>query len=777
MILFLILLGVQQPEISAAVNRDEVVVGEALVLTILAHTGGQEPVEIVNPPLIGLQLVGSREQSRVTMRQGAPARETTRELTLRAVAPGAATIGAVRLRQGAVAVQTRPITVTVTAPDAGAGSLAPHVRALLEGGAAPTLSADAVGLTVLPSPGVVVLGEQVDVVVVAWFPRDIRALLRNPPTLTPPPVRGAWSYRQTTPSRPAMSRRVRGVWYDLYVLHDVVFPVTTGSLEIGSATVSYSVPMTRPYASREVRHEVQSRPIAVSVRAQPAAGRPSGFAGTAGTRLRLAVTASARELPIGGAATVLAEISGIGHVSLWPEPSIEWPAGLRVYPETVDEQVDTDDGFVAGLKTFRYLVVAESLGTHRVPAPVYRYFDVRTARYVTLRAGGLEFVTPGTAARTTAAAASLPPLMDAPARVAAATLATRVPPWGWALAVLLPVGLAAIVRLLARRRRGAVGRRATTRSAPTPLERLEGDVRRLLEALVPDAALRDTGALADALRAAGVDDPVAAHAARVRERLRQATYGPDGAPDPDELAAEATAVQDALAGHLRPPSRWVSVGVVLCVLTAAATPGSAQSPDRLYHAGAVGAAADSFAARAAQEPSVAAHWYNLGHARFRLGDPAGTRRAWLRAARLAPRERAIQRALALAPAPDRATVRLTWVSPVTPVEALAAALFLWLIGWLVVTVRGAGRLAIACIGFAVAAAAYAGAVAYRYRLPVGLAAHAEVPLRVAPYGPAPADRVLPEGAAVLVTHRRGPWVLVRHGNARGWLLDAELVRL
>ena len=73
----------------------------------------------------------------------------------------------------------------------------------------------------------------------------------------------------------------------------------------------------------------------------------------------------------------------------------------------------------------------------------------------------------------------------------------------------------------------------------------------------------------------------------------------------------------------------------LCI-AATLFPGSAraQSAEDLYDAGAFRVAADSFSARAAAGPDVPAHWYNLGNALYRLGDDAGARAAWVRAARL-----------------------------------------------------------------------------------------------------------------------------------------------
>src|SRR2546425_11788771 len=82
----------------------------------------------------------------------------------------------------------------------------------------------------------------------------------------------------------------------------------------------------------------------------------------------------------------------------------------------------------------------------------------------------------------------------------------------------------------------------------------------------------------------------------------------------------------------------------------------AQTPsaEALYEAGALRAAADSFAARAAAAPRVAAHWYNLGATLYRAGADGKATAAWTIAARLAPRDPRVRRARGRPPLPGAA---------------------------------------------------------------------------------------------------------------------------
>lgn len=766
----------QQVEVGAQVDRQEVTVGEEIVLTITVEAhAGRGPVEINDPDLTGLELRNSRDQTRVSMQGGAATRITTRRITLHALRPGTATIGPVRVRQGEESAETEPIDIRVRAPasDAGAG-LEDAIDALVRSAPAPRLSPDEATLSVLLSSESVVLGSQVDLVVVAWFPREVRSRLRNPPTLQAPALRGAWTYDRPAPTGIVASRQVGGAWYDLFALHEVVFPLAAGATEIGSATVSYSLPVSSSFLSRELRHEVQSEPFEIAVAAQPRAGVGSGYQGAAGRALDFRVDVPPGELRLGDAAMVYATLSGRGNVALWPEPALDWPVGLRAYPQEVAVDLNSEGGLVGGSKTFAYMVVADSAGTHRVPAPRYTYFDVASSRYVELRVAPIEFVTPSRRAGLTPVETVQPLVAAAP--YSAEGLLAGVPLWGWILVVLLPPLIVLAMRLEVHVPRRVPRRPKADQGAGSGagLQPLEAEFRGVLEGLVPAARYKAAEGLAAALRAAGVEASLAAHAARVRDRLRQALYGPEGSTDPEELTAEVQEVLRALiggTGRVRSASL-----LVLLLLCSAAGAAGAQSAEQLYDAGAVRPAADSFAYRAAQDPLTAAHWYNLGAALNRLGENVRARAAWLRAARLAPRDETITRALAGTTPPDASPRSFIWVSPVTAAEAFLIAAALWMFAWFLLAARVRLRHVVPLLLFAVLAAAYGNAVTKRYARPLALVMLDETPLRAAPFGSAEAARELGRGVAVLIEEERGPWVLATDGVRRGWLLRTEVVQ-
>jgi len=768
----------QDPSVTARVDRTVVSVGDEVALTVtVSARGSGVPVEIVDPLLTGLEVRNRRDRTRVSVEAGAPTRVTIREFSLRALREGVATIGAIQVRRGADAAETPPIEIRVTAraPSAEA-QLSPAAQRMLETAAPPALTSEAATVTVLTSTESAVVGGQLDVVVVAWFPRALRSRLRAPPTLEAPGVEGGWIYHQPVPSGVVMSREVGGQPYDLYALHEVVFPLTPGRLIIAPATASFAVPTGGAPLGRDVRHDATSDSVFVEVRSPPPPSGVPDYRGAIGANMRLSVDVSDSEIRVGEAAHVDVRLSGLGNVALWPEPDFNWPLGLKVYPQQVEMDVEQRDGRFGGTKVFEYLLVAESPGAHHVPSPRYPYYDLVGESYGQLTGSAFDLVTPG-GARAVAPLEVVPPLLDNRSPSLPQRVEDAMPSWGWILVVLLPP----LVALAVRRRPHRHGRR--TRSprlvgAPT-LGNLDARFRSVLDALVPEGQVLAGEKLAVALQAAGMEQALAAHTARVRDRLRAALYGPGGAPDPEELMAEAIEVLSALsrgsqvAGHRSARVAAAALGIAVAFGGAA----RAQTAEQLYRADAVSAAADSFARRAATEPHVAAHWYNLGNARERLGERARARIAWVRAARLAPRDPAIKRALELAPVVGSRSAQLTRVAPLTPAEAFVVAALLWLAAWVAVALKRRARWGWILGVLAAGLVLYGISVRHAYQQPVALVVHPATALRPAPYGPAESDGQLDEATPVLVERAWGAWRLVRVGTQQGWVLATDLEAL
>ncbi|MFL5517340.1 MAG: BatD family protein, partial [Gemmatimonadales bacterium] len=409
----------ERPQLEASVDEDRVSVGEELTYTLRAISHSPVPLQVTLAPFSGLEIVARSERTEVGFGAG-PVRTTVLEVRLRAVRPGRWQIGPATAVQGADTVEAGAVVVDVAANRAAiATTLSPRLRSLLSHAALPP--AGQPGVDLLVSADTVRVGEQVDVATAAWFPRDLRLQLRRPPTLQPPVIDGVWSFPQTTPSGIAATRNVRGRWYDLFVAHQVVFPLVAGTIGIPRATLKYSTPVALQFFSQEERFALSSEADTLVVLPLPAAGRPAGFGGAIGAHLTLDRHVDPPSATVGEGVAVEIRLSGEGNTALWPNPDLHWPEEVRAYLERVDERVTATEGRVGGTKTFRYLVVPDSVGALALPAVRYAYFDLASGGYQELAVPAASLPV---SARGESTAAALPPALMREGR----------PALGWSLA-------------------------------------------------------------------------------------------------------------------------------------------------------------------------------------------------------------------------------------------------------------------------------------------------------------------------------------------------------
>jgi hypothetical protein len=383
-LLLLALLQAGPPELHVSVDQDRVSVGDELVYTARAVSQSSEPMGLTIAPFNGFEIVSRSERTEVSL-SGGPTRTTVLEVRLRAVRPGRWQIGPARATQGSEVAEAAALVVDVEPSAAvAATTLNPRLRGLLERTPPPPRGKAAVSLVV--SADTVRVGEQVDVVTAAWFPRDLRLQLRRPPTLQPPVIDGVWSYPQAAPSGIAVTRNIGGIAYDLFVAHQVVFPLVPGTIAIPRAMLKYSTPLALQFFSQEERFALTSSPESLVVRALPTEGRPADFNGAVGTGLRVERRITPPTAHPGEGVAVELVLSGVGNSALWPPPVIQWPRTARAYADRVDEQVATLDGRLGGIKTFRYLVVPDSVGPLSFPPVSYSYYDLAARDYRTIGA-------------------------------------------------------------------------------------------------------------------------------------------------------------------------------------------------------------------------------------------------------------------------------------------------------------------------------------------------------------------------------------------------------
>lgn len=589
------------------------------------------------------------------------------------------------------------------------------------------------------------IGEQVELVTAAWFPRDLRDRLRRPPTLRAPSLGGLWSApTQGTPVL-AGSRFVDGQIYDLFVAHQILFPLGAGSITSPPAVLSYAVPTSVSFFAPEERFNLSSRSATLTVRPVPANRLGALGTGPTARRLRLAWRAPPEGLRRETPARVELVITGGGNVTLWPEPLIDWPTSVRVYPEPAEQVVRRPDGMIAGEKRFRFTVVADSAGVITLPSIRYPYFDPQSARVVEAAAASVSLAVRPPVGRRDRGLLPVEPdpqvaLLVAPVRR------------GWP--VMLVLALLPFIPEWRRRRRRAP-------AAPLAPRPPEAELRILLGA--PDDAAPHR--VARALRHRGVPTAEAQEVAVWLGQRDRARYGPG-------QTAEATppARLGVILARLRRAARGVAC--LLLLLTPSAEAQTAEAITR-YRGQDPAGAERLFAAAVTDQPLAAGRWRNLAAARWAIGDDVGAAAAWIRALELAPRDGETRAAWGQAitvPADVRSRAP---TMPLSRDELLLLALVVWL-GAGVLWHRRGRRAALGGGVLALLMLVTATMRTLQERDPLLLVRPGAV-LRVSPLGTAPALQPAPTwSGAHRVRGERGWTLVVLDGGARGWLPDYAL---
>lgn len=728
LLLVLALLAPQDIQVSAEVDRDRIEVGEAVTYTVRAIVDAGSPVVVTLPDFDGFT-VTSRTDSREP-RDGSIQELYVLELRLRGDRPGLWEAGPIRVQQGtglglAPAVEIMVQSARVTAP-----RVSGRVIQLVQRARPPRVGE--VGVSLLISADTVRIGEQVDVVTAAWFPRATLDRLRRPPSIRPPNVDGVYSAVQPSAAGVAVSRDVGGVWYDVYVAHQVIFPVREGVVVIPPAGLSFGMPSGRQYFSDERTVQLASEGRSLTVLPLPPGG-PGPVASGLAFRYEL----SPEPARVGSPIPVDLVLSGAGNVALWPAPVARWPDGSRGYPEDVVDEVQLRNGLVSGSKRVRYLVIADSAGSLGLPDVRYAYFDA--ARGAWSEATARSVVVPVQPALENARRRDPLPVLDH----RPSGLALLSPPARTAL--LLMSGLVPLVLLGVLRLRGRTGA-AVGETAASPLLGLQAAVR----ILVPDADDRREERLTHSLREAGLDAGLSREAARTYHQIATKRFDPGQTVAQEAIETEARRILGAWPRRLRRVV-WVAVAAMAAGSGAA----SGQQPG----------------------PRDPVAWYEAGARAYQAGQDARAAADWMVARRLAPRSPEVRQAWARLARLSRDLSEAGRVFPLTPVELFLLAIVAWILGWLAWFRWRWSRMTVVLLAGAAAAAAGTIGLTWWYARPVAVVSR-EASLRQAPHGLASESGRAAELAVVTVVSSRPGWRLVEGpGGVRGWVPAAALAEV
>jgi tetratricopeptide (TPR) repeat protein len=596
-------------------------------------------------------------------------------------------LGAIVALAGALASDAAPLPAQARAPVI-------QQRVRLEPG-------QPVGFHVLVTPDTVFVGQQATYEMGVFISESAQQRMRRNPEVVPAELRGVLAYDLGGPqSLPAITRN--GVRSFPHVLQRALFPLAPGRLEIPASQLTYALPRSTSFFSREESATLRGEDVALVVRPLPSAGQPAGFAGAVG-ELALRAQLDAPSARVGEPLVLTVRVSGRGNVKLWPRPGVR-ASGATLVESGERVRVDTAGQYVRGSKEFDWLLTPEREGRLQIPVVSYPYFDPYAAAY--------RIATTDSVQVAVAAGEYVPVAASVAERDGLSLRRTDrgvlPPPWTrhpltWALALLAP--LPAVLR---RRRHarvadadgahvgrvgstshGAAGRSAAAggdtgrgdvreppRIADVEQDRAAAARRRLLDGLAERLAttrmaLVEREALERRLRRRGVTRETTARVLRLVEELDAAAWAPasrrreviarlDVARLDELLGAVQAEAMPAGAVRARPTEESrrggsaLALALALAGVAASAVAQTAPSPRfadavAAFDAGEAATAASTFRALAEASPRHADAWANAGTAAWVAGDTVQAVRAWQRALRLEPAARDVRAQLTLLP--------------------------------------------------------------------------------------------------------------------------------
>lgn len=738
---------------------------------VAARASGAVAPHIIPPMLAGLQVLQVRTTSRVDHFGGGDASTLTEATFVVAssavgrvvLPPFEASAGPLRGASASSSVVLRPTND---------GQPRVLVRARLD-----------------PERDSVYVGQQLDYVVDVQLNAVARERLRRNPTFFPPEMPGVLAY-DLAPPPPA--RRAGPHCFESLTYRRALFPLFAGAATIAPASLTYSLPVSTSFFSREESFELRTDSVHFLALDPPRQGRPPGYIGAVGrvsASAKMATTAARMGDPV----LFTLRLEAVGNVKLMPRPMLDLPwATIALGDERVS--VDSSAAHVRGTKEFDWLLTPRRAGRLQVPSIRYPYFDpdrsaydVATTDSVSLDVSAAALVAsdstpvPHLAIRTSLREARTPPVTSQP--------------WFWAIFVLAPAP-AALRQLRVRRRR-----RVRRWPALRRLNALTGvsivDVRQVRRTFLETLGERVPGLVTDStrmslgrvLRRAGVTDATADRAQALLAELDVAAFA--GRADASrDLAKRALAIARAADEEaVRPSPSPAKLPLVVAVMFLGAL-GAAAAPEPLARAFADGVDAyrhDDFAGAerifarvSARAPRAGDAWANLAAAAWARGDTALAAAGWQRALRLDPLDTESRDRYAVVQATSLGDP--AYVPPV-PVDALAiAALVLWLGAWLALALPVARKprsaRSIAASGIVVSLLLFGTAFELVIQARVrGLAAlRTSRSLLSAPTSDAEAVAAVTAGEVGALGTREGSWVRITvDADRAGWIPTAAVL--
>lgn len=141
---------------------------------------------------------------------------------------------------------------------------------------------------------------------------------------------------------------------------------------------------------------LDTKPLAITVKPLPEAGKPADYNGAVGT-FSIQASLANNKIASQDDADLRIIIKGKGNLPVINAPQVQWPAGIDAFDPTAKEDVDKTTVPMSGSKTFDYTFTTQAPGHYTIAGIGFSYFDPSSQTYKRTVTDPLDFQVTATA--------------------------------------------------------------------------------------------------------------------------------------------------------------------------------------------------------------------------------------------------------------------------------------------------------------------------------------------------------------------------------------------
>lgn len=246
------------------------------------------------------------------------------------------------------------------------------------------------------------LGEQIILTYKLYF----RAQVRGYNFEKMPSYAGFWTEEFEMPRQPVIeTEMVNGVQYNTAVLRRLaIFPTQTGVLELEPMRVSLEAVVQAKRSRRSlfdsffddpfgrtVQKVVTTKPIKITVKSLPAAGKPKDFSGAVGN-FKFSAKVDKYEAQVNQAISLKLNLQGSGNIQTVELPAVKIPTDIEQYEPKIASNIKKDGKIISGSKSAELILIPRIPGAYKIKPIRFSFFNPRTLKYETITSKPIQLV-------------------------------------------------------------------------------------------------------------------------------------------------------------------------------------------------------------------------------------------------------------------------------------------------------------------------------------------------------------------------------------------------